>query len=279
MSTPSGRRMIAAGPPSNGRQRIEVEPGMMHTGRAIGEEPVVLLYAGLLEAGPPLTIWVRPRPRRSLAGVIPRDGGLKHRSGGRTDLMDRSAEQRMAADRSLDRAAEVTMRVTVIILSSFAGLVLVIDAAVPIRLTSLTGSGVSTPDVVGTLALFVAWTVGTALVYPAPTLARWCFTVASVTGLAVGISLPLRVLIVWGTIAGGLALLTTLAQREKRRADQRDWQREQQDKAVYLAMRSLQETVPELLARVPAGDSGDVPTVTPPMPTSVPSGLVRGTRR
>ena len=35
-----------------------VETGMMHTGRAIGEEPVVLLYAGLFTAGEPLTTCV-----------------------------------------------------------------------------------------------------------------------------------------------------------------------------------------------------------------------------
>jgi hypothetical protein len=179
---------------------------------------------------------------------------------------------------SLGPGQEGTMRITVIILSSFAGLVLVLDAAVPIRLTSLTGNGVRTPEVVGTLALFVAWAVGTALVYPAPDLARWSFTLASVTGLAVGISLPGRVLIVWGTIAGGLAMLTTLAQREKRCTDQRDWQREQQDIAVHLPMRSLQEAVPELLTRVPEVDSGDTSGVVAAVSTSAPDGLARGVR-
>lgn len=35
-----------------------VETGMVHTGRAIGDEPVVLLYAGLFTAGEPLTTCV-----------------------------------------------------------------------------------------------------------------------------------------------------------------------------------------------------------------------------
>lgn len=35
-----------------------VETGMMHSGRAIGDEPVVLLYAGLFRAGEPLTTCV-----------------------------------------------------------------------------------------------------------------------------------------------------------------------------------------------------------------------------
>jgi hypothetical protein len=170
------------------------------------------------------------------------------------------------------------MRIMVIILSSFAALVIIEHAAVPLRLTSLTGRGVRTAEVVSCLALFAAWAVATALVYPAPTLAMWGFTLASFIGLAVGISLGLQVLIVWGVIAGGLAVLTLLAQREKRLADQRDRQREQQEIAVYLAMRSLQETVPELLARVPAGDPGDAPAVIAPMPTSAPNGLARGVR-
>ena len=35
-----------------------IETGMVHTGRAIGEEPVVLTYAGLFTAGEPLTTCV-----------------------------------------------------------------------------------------------------------------------------------------------------------------------------------------------------------------------------
>ena len=35
-----------------------VETGMMHTGRTIGDEPVVLLYAGLFDEGQPLTTCV-----------------------------------------------------------------------------------------------------------------------------------------------------------------------------------------------------------------------------
>jgi quercetin dioxygenase-like cupin family protein len=39
-----------------------VETGMVHTGRAIGDEPVVLLYAGLFDAGEPLTSCVEGTP-------------------------------------------------------------------------------------------------------------------------------------------------------------------------------------------------------------------------
>ena len=39
-----------------------VETGMVHTGRAIGDEPVVLTYAGLFEAGQPLTACVEGTP-------------------------------------------------------------------------------------------------------------------------------------------------------------------------------------------------------------------------
>ena len=149
------------------------------------------------------------------------------------------------------------MRIMVIVLSTFAALVIIAHAAVPLRLTSLTGSGVRTPEVIGCLALFTAWAVATSLVYPAPTLSLWGFTLTSFIGLYVGISLGFEVLIVWGVIAGGLAVLSLLAQREKRLADQRDRRREQQEAAVYLALRSLQETAPQLLARVPDPELGE----------------------
>ena len=171
------------------------------------------------------------------------------------------------------------MRIMVIVLSSFAALVIIAHAAVPLRLTSLTGNGVRTPEVLSCLALFAAWAVATALVYPAPTLASWCFALASVIGLYAGISLGFRVLIVWGVIAGGLAVLTTLARREKRLADQRDWQREQQEIAVYLAMRGIQETVPELLAHGPTGELPRAAPGVPAQPTTAPNVPVRTRRR
>ena len=171
------------------------------------------------------------------------------------------------------------MRIMVIVLSTFAALVIIEHAAVPLRLTSLTGRGVRTPEVVSCLALFTAWAVATALVYPAPTLAIWGFTLTSFIGLYVGINLGFEVLGVWGVIAGGLAVLTLFAQREKRRADQRERQREQQEVAVYLALRSLQETVPELLARVPSGERPGAAHDVPEQPTPVPTVRVRTRRR
>ena len=39
-----------------------VETGMVHTGRAVGDEPVVLTYAGLFAAGQPLTACVEGTP-------------------------------------------------------------------------------------------------------------------------------------------------------------------------------------------------------------------------
>lgn len=48
-----------------------------------------------------------------------------------------------------------------------------------------------------------------------------------------------------------VAVLTTLARREKRVADQVEWHHEQRNIVVHLPLRILQESVPELLARVP----------------------------
>ena len=100
------------------------------------------------------------------------------------------------------------------------------------------------------------------------TLALPCFTLASFIGLALETGLPFRRLLVWGTIAGVLAMLTILARREKRLAERRDWHREQRDIAVHLALRSLQATVPELLARVP--EAGVDATAPVPPASSLP---------
>ena len=172
------------------------------------------------------------------------------------------------------------MRITVIILSSFAGLVLVLDATVPIRLAALTLSGERTPEVVGILALFVAWMVGTALVYSAPTLALPCFTLASFIGLSLGFSLPFRRLLVWGTIAGGLAVLDDpRAAGEAPRRSARRGNVSNRTRPCTWRCGASRRPFPSCWPACRLGDSGDVPTVTPPMPTSVPSGLVRGTRR
>jgi hypothetical protein len=152
------------------------------------------------------------------------------------------------------------MRIMVIILSSFATLILVEPSALPLHLALLAASGVRTAEASGCLGLFSAWALATALVYSSPVIAGWLFVVAGIIGLYVGTDIGYPVLSLWGCLAFGLALLTVWAYREKCVADHLAWQREQLELAVHLAMRSLQETVPELLARVPDGDRGDLLT-------------------
>jgi hypothetical protein len=144
------------------------------------------------------------------------------------------------------------MRIMVIILSSFAGLVLVLHVALPLRLNELIGSGAWAPEAIVWVAVVGAWAMATALVAPAPSLAVWLFASAGVLGLFVGARTDDRQLILWSAVANVLAVLATLARQEKRAADRVEWHREQRDIAVHLALRSLQETVPDLLAHVPS---------------------------
>jgi hypothetical protein len=120
-----------------------------------------------------------------------------------------------------------------------------------LHLNELIKRGADATEAVVWVSIFAAWALATALVYTAPSVAGWLFASAGVIGLAVGASADDQLLIVWGAVATGLAGLTTLARREKRVADQAERHREQRDIAVHLALRSLQETVPELLSRVP----------------------------
>ena len=151
------------------------------------------------------------------------------------------------------------MRVMVIILSSFTALIMVQQIAVPLRLSAVTGAGVPTSEAMASVSLFCAWTLATALVYRFPGVAVWSFAIAGVIGVGGGVTIDQPALVRWGIVAAVLAVLTPLAQWEKRVADQIARQREQQEMAVHLAMRSLQETVPELLGRVPHVAPSDLP--------------------
>jgi hypothetical protein len=143
------------------------------------------------------------------------------------------------------------MRIMLTILSGFAGLILVQNADILIRLDDLIRGGVRLDAASAWVGFCGAWALATALVYPAPREAGWLFGATGAGGLYVGVSTEVRVLVIWAAFASGLALLTTLACWEKRAADRFALHREQRDVAVHLALRSLQETVPELLARVP----------------------------
>ncbi len=149
------------------------------------------------------------------------------------------------------------MRILVIILSAFAVLLMVEHVAVPVRLTLMTSWGVRTAEMLACVGLFGTWALATALVYRFPGAAVWSFAVAGVIGLFGGVLIAFPALVLWGTLANGFALLTTLARREQSAAEQIAWRRTQQDLAVYLALRGLQETVPELLAPVPDGELND----------------------
>jgi hypothetical protein len=146
------------------------------------------------------------------------------------------------------------MRIMLAILSSFAGLVLILHADILFRLTDLIGGSVRPDAASAWVGLFGAWALATALVYPAPRAAGWVFGGAGGVGLYVGVSNDFQLLVMWAAVAAGLALLTVIACWEKRAADRSEWHREQREAAVHQALRSLQETVPELLARVPDPD-------------------------
>lgn len=184
-----------------------------------------------------------------------------------------------AAGRSSTATTEVVMRIMVIILSSFAALVMVEHISLPLRLALLAGSGGRSLEALGCLGLFGAWALATALVFHWPGLASGSFALAGGIGLAIGERLNLPVLTAWGGVALGLALLTLLARREQQVAKHQAQRREHHEEAVYLALRRLQETVPELLTRVPECNLDEAPFIGVSGPTSVPNGLAPGVRR
>lgn len=143
------------------------------------------------------------------------------------------------------------MRIMVIILSSLAAHVLILHAALPLRLNELLGSETRSLEALAWVVCFGAWAAATALVYPAPGAAGWLFALACLVGFAAGAATDDRLLVFWGAVAAGLTVLTTVAQREQRAIELMTRHQEQREIAVYMALRSLQETVPELLARAP----------------------------
>lgn len=146
------------------------------------------------------------------------------------------------------------MRVAIIILSCFTGLVIHDYTVIPVRLSAFVKSDERPLEVMGSLILFVLWTAATALVYAYPAVARWLFALAGGVGFYVGITYGIEEFTIWGLVAVSLAAFTSVACREKQAADHVAWARAQHELAVYTALRSLDQTVPELLSRVPEAD-------------------------
>ena len=149
------------------------------------------------------------------------------------------------------------MRVAVIILSCFGGLVMLEHTVIPLRLIALISSSERSHEGLGSLVLFALWTGATALVYGYPGVAGCLFALVGVARLYDGLTNRIEEFVLWGSLAIGLAALTSLAYREKRLADQVAWARTQHELAVHAALRSLHETVPELLIRSPNSDDSD----------------------
>jgi hypothetical protein len=154
------------------------------------------------------------------------------------------------------------MRVAVIILSCFGGLLMLDHTVIPMRLMALISSSVISSsershEVLGSLALFALWVGATALIFGFPGIAWKLFALLGIVGLYDGLTKDIEEFVFWGAIATGLAALTWLARREKRLADQVAWARTQHELAVHAALRSLHETVPELLIRSPNSDDSD----------------------
>ena len=149
------------------------------------------------------------------------------------------------------------MRVAVIIISLFGGLVMLDQAVIPMRLIMLISSSERSHAAVGSLALFALWTVATALVYAYPGVACWLFALAGGVGVYDSATMSIAEFPLWGLVAVMLAALTGVATREKRWEDQIAWARQQHDLAMHAALRSLQEAVPELLARSPNTDDSN----------------------
>lgn len=146
------------------------------------------------------------------------------------------------------------MRVAVIIISLFGGLVMVDYAVIPMRLIMLISSSERSHEAVGSLVLFALWTVATAFVYAYPGVACWFFALAGGVGIYHSVTKSIEEFPLWGLVAVMLATLTGVASREKRLADQIAWTRAQHELAVHEALRRLQEAVPELLSCSPASE-------------------------
>src|SRR3712207_2761063 len=131
------------------------------------------------------------------------------------------------------------MRVAVIILGCFGGLVMLDHAVIPMRLITLVSSSERTHEGLGSLALFALWVGATALIFGYPGIAWKLFALLGLVGLYDGLTKGIEEFVLWGALAAGLAALTWLTRREKQVADQRDWARVQHELAVHAALRSL----------------------------------------
>lgn len=139
------------------------------------------------------------------------------------------------------------MRVFVLVLSLIGALAMIDHALIPSRLTILAGSELRTLEQAGSISLFSLWAIAAGLVYCYPSVALWFYAVAGGIGLYAGFATDYRVLVIWGVLANGLAILTTFARREKSRSDRRDHDRDQQLLAIGLAMPRLESSLAESL--------------------------------
>jgi hypothetical protein len=140
------------------------------------------------------------------------------------------------------------MRFMVILLGIFGGMVIVEQAFVPLRTSQLMAAGLNI-TIVGSILLFACRSIATACVYRLPAIAVWLYSIGGVIGLYAGITESFRALVTWGILANVLALICTFARREKREADIRSWEREQQITDLLTAVRAIQlaETPPTVL--------------------------------
>ena len=138
------------------------------------------------------------------------------------------------------------MRVFVLVLSLIGAVAMVDHALIPSRLTIVAGSELRTLEQAGSVALFCLWVIAAGLVYCYPSVAFWAYALAGGIGLYAGLATNYRVLVIWGVLANGLAMLTTFARREKSRSDRREHDREELLRAMSLTIPRLEVSVREL---------------------------------
>ena len=135
------------------------------------------------------------------------------------------------------------MRIFVLVLSLIGALTMIEHALIPSRLAVVAGRELETLEQTGSIAMFGLWAIAAGLVYSYPAVSVWIFAVAGAVGLYTGLVTDYRVLVVWGVLANGMALLTTFARREKWRSDRRERDREQWLLALSLAIPRLDASV------------------------------------
>lgn len=149
------------------------------------------------------------------------------------------------------------MRILVVVLGLIGALTMIEHALIPTRIAILTGGEIRTIEQVASLGLFALWAVAAGLVYRHPTVAMWTFAVAGALGLFAGLETGYRVLLVWGVLANGMAMVTTLARREKRLDDRREYDRDRWLLAMSVARPSWDASLMESPQAVRLPDAGE----------------------